>query len=121
MRKQGLRQKKKRPFAPKTADRRHGRPVTLDLLLRRPAPSQVLVNDINYIPTQASWFYLAAKMDLFSRCVVGWDGRKNKEPGLVIGASENAAAASNSRLRGLFHLSDQGSHYASNDFSSSWE
>ena len=38
------------------------------------------------------------------------------ERSLIIGALENAVAASTGPLRGLLHHSDQGSQYASHDF-----
>ena len=80
------------------------------------APGQVWVSDITYIPTGEGWLYLAAEMDLFSRRIVGWDAREHMERSLVIGALENAVAASTGPLRGLLHHSDQGSQYASHDF-----
>jgi transposase InsO family protein len=119
MREQGLRPKQKRRFIPKTTDSRHGRPVAPNLLLDRPAPDapgQVWLTDITYIPTREGWLYLAAEMDLFSRRIVGWDAREHMERGLVISALENAVAASGGSLRGLIHHSDQGSQYASHDF-----
>lgn len=119
MREQGLRPKQKRRFVPRTTDSRHGRPVAPQKLLGRAAtdaPGQVWVSDITYIPTGEGWLYLAAEMDLFSRRIVGWDARGHMERSLVIGALENAVAASSGPLRGLLHHSDQGSQYASHDF-----
>ena len=119
MREQGLRPKQKRRFVPRTTDSRHGRPVAPQKLLERAAtdaPGQVWVSDITYIPTGEGWLYLAAEMDLFSRRIVGWDAREHMERSLVIGALENAVAASSGPLRGLLHHSDQGSQYASHDF-----
>jgi putative transposase len=80
------------------------------------APGQVWVSDITYIATAEGWLYLAAEMDLFSRRIVGWDAREHMERSLVVGALENAVAASTGTLRGLLHHSDQGSQYASHDF-----
>ena len=119
MREQGLRPEQKRRFVPRTTDSRHGRPVAPQKLLERAAtnaPGQVWVSDITYIPTGEGWLYLAAEMDLFSRRIVGWDAREHMERSLVIGALENAVAASTGPLRGLLHHSDQGSQYASHDF-----
>ena len=119
MREQGLRPKQKRRFVPRTTDSRHGRPVAPQKLLERAAtdaPGQVWVSDITYIPTGEGWLYLAAEMDLFSRRIVGWDAREHMERSLVLGALENAVAASTGPLRGLLHHSDQGSQYASHDF-----
>ena len=119
MREQGLRPKQKRRFVPRTTDSRHGRPVAPQKLLARAAPDapgQVWVSDITYIATGEGWLYLAAEMDLFSRRIVGWDAREHMERSLVVGALENAVAASTGTLRGLLHHSDQGSQYASHDF-----
>jgi putative transposase len=120
MREQGLRPKQKRRFIPRTTDSRHGRPVAPQKLMERTvidAPCQVWVSDITYIPTGQGWLYLAAEMDLFSRRIVGWDAREHMDRSLVTGALENAVAASTGSLRGLLHHSDQGSQYASHDFS----
>lgn len=119
MREQGLRPKQKRRFVPRTTDSRHGRPVAPQKLLDRAAtdaPGQVWVSDITYISTAEGWLYLAAEMDLFSRRIVGWEACGHMERSLVIGALENAVAASTGPLRGLLHHSDQGSQYASHDF-----
>lgn len=119
MREQGLRPKQKLRFVPKTTDSRHGRPVAPPRLLERaPAdgPGQVWVSDITYIPTREGWLYLAAEMDLFSRRIVGWDAREHMERGLVINALESAVSTCHGRLLGLLHHSDQGSQYASRDF-----
>lgn len=119
MHEQGLQPKQKRRFVPQTTDSRHGRPVAPPKLLERAAtdgPGQVWVSDITYIPTREGWLYLAAEMDLFSRRIVGWDAREHMERGLVISALENAVATRQGSLRGLLHHSDQGSQYASHDF-----
>lgn len=119
MQQQGLHPKQKRRFVPKTTDSRHGRPVAAPKLLERDAPTapgQVWVTDITYIPTREGWLYLAAEMDLYSRKIVGWEAGEHMERSLVIGAFQNAVAASQGRLHGLLHHSDQGSQYVSTDF-----
>jgi putative transposase len=35
-------------------------------------PNQIWLSDIIYIPTQEGWLYLAAVLDLYARCIVGW-------------------------------------------------
>lgn len=119
MRLEGLRPKQKRRFVPMTTDSRHGRIPAPHLLLGgrlANAVSQIWVSDITYIPTAEGWLYLAAEMDLFSRRIVGWEARDNMERGLVIAALDKAVAAGSGSLRGLIHHSDQGSQYASHDF-----
>jgi len=40
------------------------------------APNRVWVADITYIGTEEGWLYLAAVIDLYARCVVGWRWRR---------------------------------------------
>ena len=119
MKEAGLHPKQKRRFVPKTTDSGHGRPVAPHRLLDQPAPDapgKVWVADITYVPTAEGWLYLAAEMDLFSRRIVGWQACDHMESGLVTAALDHAVAASTGRLRGLIHHSDQGSQYASREF-----
>jgi putative transposase len=119
MRQQDLHPKQKRRFVPKTTDSGHGKAVAPPVLLERDAPTapnQVWVTDITYIPTREGWLYLAAEMDLFSRKIVGWDAKEHMERGLVIEAFQRAVSASEGRLRGMLHHSDQGSQYVSTEF-----
>jgi putative transposase len=76
MRRHGIRGVAARRFRPVTTDsRRHGLPIAPDLLgqnFQAPAPNQVWLSDITYIPTDEGWLYLAAVLDLATRKVVGW-------------------------------------------------
>ena len=75
-----------------------------------------MVTDITCIPTAEGWLFLAAEIDLFSRRVLGWPAHDNLETGLVLEALDKAVAQSPGRLAGLIHHRDQGSQYASHDF-----
>jgi transposase InsO family protein len=74
MRAGGIRARQKRKFKV-TTDSKHCHPVAPNLLERdfeAQAPNQKWVADITYIPIRGGWLYLAAILDLYSRCVVGW-------------------------------------------------
>jgi putative transposase len=119
MRQQGLHALRKGRFIPRTTDSSHGREVAPPRLLEMPAPTepnQVWVTDLTYIPTAEGWLFLAAELDLFSRRVLGWAAGDTMETGLVLEALDKAVAQSRGRLAGLLHHSDQGSQYASHDF-----
>jgi len=119
MRLQGLRALRKGRFVPRTTDSSHGRKVAPQRLLEMAPPTkpnQVWITDITYIPTKEGWVFLAAEIDLFSRNVRGWAADDNMETALVIEALDHAVAKTPGRLAGLIHHSDQGSQYASADF-----
>ena len=122
MRLQGLCALRKGRFIPRTTDSSHGRKVAPQRLLEMPPPTkpnQVWITDITYIPTKEGWVFLAAEIDLFSRNVRGWAVDDNMETALVIEALDHAVAKTPGRLVGLIHHSDQGSQYASADFTAS--
>ena len=119
MRLQGLRALRKGRFVPRTTDSSHGRKVAPQRLLEMAPPTkpnQVWITDITYIPTKEGWVFLAAEIDLFSRNVRGWAADDNMETALVIEALDHAVAKTPGRLAGLIHHSDQGSQYASDNF-----
>ena len=75
-------------------------------------PDQLWVADITYVPTWASWLYLAVVLDAWSRRIVGWAMAPHMRAELV----ENSLAMAISRRqpRGLvIHHSVQGSQYTS--------
>ena len=75
MRAERVRPKARRPFAVKTTDSRHGRPVAKNVLNREfypDRPDTIGTADITYVPTAEGWLYLAVVLDLFSRGKVGW-------------------------------------------------
>lgn len=64
---------------------------------------------LTYIWTAEVWLYVAAVIDLFSRCVVGWSVKAELvTDALVMVASRQPDA--------LLHRSDRGSQYASEQF-----
>jgi transposase InsO family protein len=121
MRRKRLLARRKGRFVPRTTDSSKTRIPAPQLLLDCPpptAPNQVWATDITYIPTREGVLYVAAEIDLFSRRVLGWASADNMETPLVIHALNNALAQAPGRLCNLIHHSDQGSQYASRDFSS---
>lgn len=121
MRVQGLRALQKRPFRPRTTDSSHGRRPAPHRLLNAPAasrPNEIWITDITYIPTGEGWLFLAAEIDLFSRRVLGWATSDTLHTSLVLAALHKAVRQTSGPLAGLIHHSDQGSQYASEDFSS---
>ena len=75
-------------------------------------PNQKWVSDITYIDTAEGWLYLAAILDLHSRCVVGWAMAETLEAGLVESAWQ-MALLNRQPEAGLLHHSDRGSQYTS--------
>ncbi len=119
MRQDGLRALQKGRFIPRTTDSTHGRTVAPQRLLATPPPTkpnQVWITDITYIPTAEGWLFLAAEMDLFSRRIVGWAAHDHMATPLVLEALDQAVAQAPGCLAGLIHHSDQGTQYASQDF-----
>jgi putative transposase len=71
-------------------------------------PDQVWVADITYVRLRSEFVYLAAVMDVFTRCVRGWELGRSLDQGLTLAALGRA-------LRGRrpeVHHSDQGVQYA---------
>lgn len=117
MRENHLRGHTRRAFRPHTTDSAHGNPVAPNRLAQIPeiaAPNQVWVSDITYIATREGWLYLAAVMDLFSRCIVGWCIRETLQSDLVIRAHE-LALRKRGPGPGLVCHSDRGVQYTSQD------
>ena len=121
MQQHGIRARGQRRFRVATTDSRHDLPIAPNLVDRNftaPAPNQVWVGDITYIPTDEGWLFLAVVIDLFSRRVVGWSLREDIRRELVIDALQMAwfQRCRGSQTRLMFH-SDRGSQYASYEFS----
>lgn len=87
-------------------------PNALSWPFASPAPDQVWMADITFVPTRAGWLYLAALIDLHTRRVVGWAMGARADQAL---ASRALSMALHSRrpAPGLVHHSDQGSQYTS--------
>ncbi len=70
------------------------------------------VIDITYIRLPAAFIYLAAILDAYSRCCVGWALSRWIDTELALTALDRALLA-RQPLPGLIHHSDQGVQYAS--------
>lgn len=78
-----------------------------------PAPNQVYVGDITYLPlADGHNLYLATVIDCFSRRLVGWSVADHMRTELVEDALHAAAATRGSLAGAIFH-SDHGSVYTS--------
>jgi transposase InsO family protein len=75
-------------------------------------PDQVWVADITYVRVRVEFVYLAAVMDVFTRCVRGWEVSRSLDQGLTLGALRRALR----RGRPEVHHSDQGVQYAAADY-----
>jgi transposase InsO family protein len=78
-----------------------------------PAPNQLWVADITYLPTeQEGVLYLAVILDVFSRRVVGWSMQAHLRTELIVAALEMALWSRRPAV-GLIHHSDHGCQYTS--------
>jgi putative transposase len=95
------------------ADKASARP--LDLVARQfraPAPNRLWVADLTYVKTHSGWVYVAFVVDVFSRCVVGWQAARSLRTGLALDALEMALWRRRAvSLQGLIHHSDRGVQY----------
>ena len=76
-----------------------------------PAPNQLWVADITFVPTASGFLYLAVVLDAWSRKIVGWSMANHLRTELVLDALEMAIGQR--RPDGVIHHSDQGSQYTS--------
>jgi len=79
-----------------------------------PAPNQLWVSDITYVPTWTGFLYLAVVLDVFSRRVVGWAMATHLRTELVLAALNMALGQR--RPTDVIHHSDQGTQYTSIGF-----
>jgi putative transposase len=79
---------------------------------RAPGPNRLWVADLTYVKTHSGWVYVAFIIDVFSRCVVGWQASRSLRTDLALDALEMALWARGVR-RGseLIHHSDRGVQY----------
>lgn len=118
MRRHQIRGCDRRRRRPRTTDSHHAYPIAANLLQRdftATAPNRKWLGDITYIDTLEGTLYLASLEDVFSRQIVGWAMAERMESGLV----EQALRMALTRRQpgaGLWHHSDQGSQYASDDY-----
>ena len=113
MREEGLQGVSRRRSARTTVRDRRLRPAN-DLVDRNffaPAPNQLWVGDITYVPTWSGFIYLAVVVDAFSRRVVGWSMGVDLRTRIVLDALN--MALTQRRPAGVIHHSDQGAQYTS--------
>ena len=89
-------------------------PNVLDRQFGAAAPNQSWAADFTYVWTGEGWLYVAAVLDLYSRCVVGWSMKASMTMVMLPTRSSWRCGAAASRT--LLHHSDQGSQYTSEDF-----
>lgn len=115
-----------RENAMKARPRRRGKPrddgaraVIADNILERnfqaDLPNQKWLADFTYVWTAEGWLYVAAVLDLFSRRIVGWSMKPERDASLVMDALMMALWR-RGRPTTLLHHSDQGSQYTSEQF-----
>jgi putative transposase len=109
-----------RRFVPRTTNSRHGKRMSLNLLVGRmlkvERPRQVIVGDITYLPLQGGGrVYLATWLDLYSRNILGWRIAETMTAELVIQALAQVIRRERSQS-GLIVRSDRGGQYVSTEF-----
>ena len=94
----------------RTTDSRHGFPRYENLVksLEIMRPDQVWVADITSIRLHHEFVYLAVLMDVFTRCIRGWQLSRAIDQGLTLAALERALVTATPTI----HHSDQGVQYA---------
>jgi putative transposase len=75
-------------------------------------PDQVWVADITYVRVRVEFVYLAAVLDVFTRCIRGWELSRSLDQDLTLSALGRALR----RGRPEVHHSDQGVQYAATDY-----
>lgn len=112
----GLRARPRRRGLPKDQG---ARSVIAENLLDRDfhadGPNQKWLADFTYVWTAEGWLYVAAVLDLFSRRIVGWSMKAERDASLVMDALMMAVWR-RGRADALLHHSDQGSQYTSDQF-----
>ena len=116
MRQNAMRARPKRRGNPKDDGERS---VIADNILDRDfqtdRPNQKWLADFTYIWTAEGWLYVAVVLDLFSRRVVGWSMKADRDASLVMDALMMTVWR-RGKADALLHHSDQGSQYTSEQF-----
>lgn len=77
-------------------------------------PNRLWVADLTYVKTHSGWVYVAFVVDVFSRCIVGWQASTSLRSDLAIDALEMAVYSRRHQdLSELVHHSDRGVQYLS--------
>lgn len=84
----------------------------LDRDFQADRPNQKWLADFTYVWTAEGWLTIAAVLDLFSRRVVGWSMKAERDAQLVMDALMMAVWR-RGKADALLHHSDQGSQYSS--------
>jgi putative transposase len=112
--------------APRARPKRRGKPKDdgersviadniLDRDFRADRPNRKWLADFTCIWTAEGWLYVAVVLDLFSRRIVGWSMKADRDASLVMDALMRAVWRRR-KADALLHHSDQGSPYASEQF-----
>jgi putative transposase len=116
MRLNALRARPKRRGKPKDdGDRSVIADNILDRDFQAERPNCKWLADFTYIWTAEGWLHVAVVLDLFSRRVVGWSMKPDRDASLVMDALMMAVWR-RSKADALLHHSDQGSQYTSEQF-----
>ena len=116
MRLNALRARPRRRGAPKDdGERSQIAANILDRDFRATRPNQKWLADFTYIWTAEGWLYVASVLDLFSRRIVGWSMKAERDASLVMDALMMAVWR-RGKADALLHHSDQGSQYTSEQF-----
>ena len=76
------------------------------------SPNHVWVSDIKYVHTRREDIYLAIVMDVFTRCIRGWELSRSLDASLSLGALRKALCQGIP----MIHHSDQGVQYAGSEY-----
>ncbi len=77
--------------------------------------NRVWFGDVTFIATRTGWLYLAVMLDLYSRKVIGWSMSEQNNKELVLNALDMAITKRRPTGR-VMHHTDQGSVYASDEY-----
>ncbi len=102
------------PRHPHTTNSNHDFPRFPNLVkdLKAQCPDHVWVADITYIRLAREFVYLAVVMDVFTRCIRGWNLGRNLDQSLTMAALERALFKAIPEI----HHSDQGVQYAASAY-----
>ena len=113
MQQMGL-QVKRRGRRPRTTDSRHGLARFPNLIrgLSVTRPDQVWAADVTYVRLRREWVYLAVILDVYTRCIRGWELSRSLDQEFTRLALEKALAREVPEI----HHSDQGVQYAASSY-----